>query len=81
MHTLKRKRTLNLPPDATTTRFESICFSFDDKYIMAITGDPDWMLVAYNWEKGKIETTAKANYTNNPAIVTQVLHLTNFHAK
>lgn len=76
MQTLKKKRTLNLPPDSTTNRFESICFSHDDKYIMAITGEPDWMLVAYNWEKGKIETTAKANYQNSPATVTQVLKFT-----
>lgn len=72
METLKKKRTLSLPAEATTKRFEWIDFSFDEKLLMAVTGDPDWMMLAYNWEKGKVETSTRANYLTNPTPVSQV---------
>ncbi|KAK6624808.1 hypothetical protein RUM44_011672 [Polyplax serrata] len=64
--TLKRVRTLSIPPEAAAKKFESACFSHDERFVMTITGDPDWMVLGYNWERGKIETTTKANYLTNP---------------
>ncbi|KAL1129600.1 hypothetical protein AAG570_012545 [Ranatra chinensis] len=40
-------------------RFASIAFTFDNKYMVAITGEPDWLLLWYNWERARVETTAK----------------------
>lgn len=66
VRSMKRLRTLYLPPDAIAKRIVSACFSHDERYVALITGDPDWMMLNYNWERGKIETSAKANYTTNP---------------
>lgn len=75
LQTLKRLRTLSLPPDAVTKRFEWINFSFDEKLVMAITGEPDSMMYAFNWERGKVETSTRANYLTNPTPVSQVKKL------
>lgn len=53
--------------------FVSIAFTFDSKYLVAVTGDPNWTMVYYNWEKGKVESQTRANIPpTNPGPVTQV---------
>nr|CAD7457121.1 unnamed protein product [Timema tahoe] len=70
--TLKRKRVLNLPSDMTALEFVSLSFTHDGKCVAAVAGEPDWMLMFYNWEKGKIDSMTKANNLNNPGPVVQV---------
>nr|CAD7580149.1 unnamed protein product [Timema californicum] len=70
--TLKRKRVLNLPSDMTALEFVSLSFTHDGKCVAAVAGEPDWMLIFYNWEKGKIDSLTKANSLNNPGPVVQV---------
>nr|CAD7403161.1 unnamed protein product [Timema cristinae] len=70
--TLKRKRVLNLPSDMTALEFVSLSFTHDGKCVAAVAGEPDWMLIFYNWEKGKIDSLTKANNLNNPGPVVQV---------
>jgi len=72
LKTLKKKKTLHLPSDATTKRFQHMCFSYDEKLLLTLTGEPDWIMLSYNWEKGKVETFTRANYINNPGPVFQV---------
>lgn len=72
LDSLKRKRTLTLPTDATAKRIECIDFTHDERYVMVLSGDPDWMMYAYNWERGKIETSTRANYMTNPGPVSRV---------
>ncbi|XP_039288105.1 cilia- and flagella-associated protein 57 isoform X2 [Nilaparvata lugens] len=63
--TLKKKKVLGLPYESSVRQFASVCFTHDSKYVLAVTGDPDWMMLQYNWVKGKVETSVKAN--NPPA--------------
>ncbi|XP_034177079.1 testes of unusual size [Osmia lignaria lignaria] len=71
IHTLKRKKLLGIPFDAPgVTKFTCIGFSFDNKYLAAITGEPDQTMLYYNWEKGKVESSiAVGNPQNLSAIV------------
>ncbi|XP_050681259.1 cilia- and flagella-associated protein 57 isoform X2 [Leptidea sinapis] len=59
--TYKRRKILTVPFENSTAReFACVQFSFDSKYLVAITGEPDWWLYYYNWDKGKVESHAKA---------------------
>ncbi|CAK9808395.1 Cilia- and flagella-associated protein 57 [Anthophora plagiata] len=70
LQTLKRKKLLGIPYDAPgVTRFTCIGFSFDNRYLVAVTGEPDQTMLFYNWEKGKIESSIKVGSQNPLAIV------------
>ncbi|KOB73579.1 WD repeat-containing protein 65 [Operophtera brumata] len=57
----QRRKILTVPFENTTaTEFACVQFTFDSKYLVAITGEPDWYLYYYNWDKGKVESHAKA---------------------
>ncbi|CAD6207355.1 GSCOCG00010189001-RA-CDS [Cotesia congregata] len=57
---LKRKKSLVIPYDSPgVTKFSCIAFSFDNRYLAAITGEPDSTLLYYLWEKGKVESSLK----------------------
>ncbi|XP_039752116.1 cilia- and flagella-associated protein 57 [Pararge aegeria] len=59
--TYKRRKILTVPFENSTAReFACVQFTFDSKYLVAITGEPDWYLYYYNWDKGKVESHAKA---------------------
>lgn len=62
---MKRKKVLGLPHESSAKEFASIAFTFDSKYLVAIVGEPDWIMLYYNWEKGKVESQTRAN--NPPA--------------
>lgn len=72
MQTLKKKRVLNLPHESTTNRFECISFTHDDLFIVAITGEPDWNMIVYNWTKGKVLNITKAVHPGSSGTVVQV---------
>ncbi|XP_046661792.1 cilia- and flagella-associated protein 57 [Homalodisca vitripennis] len=70
---MKRKKILGLPYESTAKEFVSIAFTFDNRYLVAIVGEPDWMMLYYNWEKGKVESQTRANNPPaNPGPVYQV---------
>ncbi|XP_053985715.1 cilia- and flagella-associated protein 57 [Hylaeus volcanicus] len=74
LQTLKRKKLLGIPYDApNVTKFTSICFSFDNKYLAAVTGLPDQTMLYYSWEKGKMESVYKVSSSQNPLAVTELL--------
>lgn len=54
------------------TQFVAVHFTWDSKYVVAVTSEPDWMLYYYNWESGKIESQTKAQNPNGQGRVTQV---------
>ncbi|XP_054279032.1 cilia- and flagella-associated protein 57-like [Macrosteles quadrilineatus] len=62
---MKRKKVLGLPYESSAKEFVSIAFTFDSRYLVAVVGEPDWMMLFYNWEKGKVESQTRAN--NPPA--------------
>ncbi|KOC64830.1 WD repeat-containing protein 65 [Habropoda laboriosa] len=74
VQTLKRKKLLGIPYDAPgVTRFTCVGFSFDNKYLVAVTGEPDQTMLFYNWEKGKIESSIKVGTSQNPLAIIEVL--------
>ncbi|XP_077289414.1 cilia- and flagella-associated protein 57-like [Arctopsyche grandis] len=73
LSTLELKKSLTIPfEEITCTQFVAVHFTWDSKYVVAVTGEPDWMLYYYNWESGKIESQTKAQNPNGQGRVTQV---------
>lgn len=74
--TLKKRKIIGIPvvgPETPQSKeFITAQFSMDSKYLMAVTGEPDWMLYCYNWEKGKTECFCKALNPNGTGTVVQV---------
>ncbi|KOX70977.1 WD repeat-containing protein 65 [Melipona quadrifasciata] len=72
--TLKRRKLLGIPYDAPdVTRFTCIEFTFDNKHLAAVTGEPDQTMLFYNWEKGKVESSIKVGIPQNPSAIVEVL--------
>ncbi|XP_028262443.1 cilia- and flagella-associated protein 57 [Parambassis ranga] len=69
-HEQGRKRKVLSAGDTPVQEFVSLAFSPDSKYLIGQTGDPEWMLIFWLWEKHKILATVKTTNSNNP--VTQV---------
>ena len=73
---MKRKKVLVLGEATDTTadgaEFVSYAFTFDSKGILAVTGEPDWMLYFFNWEKGKLESSCRATVPGSTGTVAQV---------
>lgn len=71
--TYKRRKILTVPFENSTAReFACVQFTFDSKYLVAITGEPDWYLYYYNWDKGKVESHAKAQNPSGQGVVEAV---------
>ncbi|CAB3240040.1 unnamed protein product [Arctia plantaginis] len=71
--TYKRRKILTVPfENCFSKEFACIQFTFDSKYLVAITGEPDWYLYFYNWDKGKVESHAKAQNPSGQGIVESV---------
>lgn len=69
---LKRKRVLYLSGDCEAQEFVTFAFTNDGKYLLAVSGEPDWSLYYFNWEKGKMESSCKATVVGNSGTVAQV---------
>ncbi|GBP75293.1 Cilia- and flagella-associated protein 57 [Eumeta japonica] len=73
LNTCKRRKILTVPFENSTAReFACVQFTFDSKYLVAITGEPDWYLYYYNWDKGKVESHAKAQNPSGQGTITAV---------
>lgn len=72
--TYKKKRQINIPADkeVNATRYTTVAFTHDSKNILGVSGEPDWLLYAFKCEKGKLESTARANNISNTGYVRQV---------
>lgn len=71
--TYKRRKILTVPFENSTAReFACVQFTYDSKYLVAITGEPDWYLYYYNWDKGKVESHAKAQNPSGQGVVESV---------
>lgn len=60
---LKRKKILR-DTGLTTEEFVSIAFSPDSIYLIAQSGNPDWMLIYWQWEKTKRLAAIKTSQGN-----------------
>lgn len=54
----KRYKTLS-STDTTIKEYVDLCFSGDSKYLVAVGGAPDFTLIYWNWDKGKILSSVK----------------------
>ncbi|KAJ1523827.1 hypothetical protein ONE63_010385 [Megalurothrips usitatus] len=72
LESLKRKRVLTLPGESDAREFVTFAFTNDGKGILAVTGEPDWSLYSFNWEKGKMESSCKATVIGNSGTVAQI---------
>ncbi|PNF35437.1 Cilia- and flagella-associated protein 57 [Cryptotermes secundus] len=70
--TLKKKNILRQLTETAAQEYVSLSFSFDGKFLAAIVGDPDWTLIYFQWEKGKIDSMTKARNPTTSGHVTQV---------
>ncbi|XP_031833358.1 testes of unusual size [Nomia melanderi] len=67
VQTLKRRKVLGIPYEAPeVTKFTCAGFSFDNKYLAAVTGEPDQKMLYYNWERGKLESKIKVGTQQTP---------------
>lgn len=71
---MKRRKLLEIPYNASdVTRFTRIEFTFDNKHLAAVTGEPDQTMLFYNWEEGKVESSIKVGIPQNPSAIVEVL--------
>lgn len=56
----KKRKTLTIP-EMTAQSFVSLAFSPDSKYLIGQSTHPDWLLVYWGWEKGKIMASIKTS--------------------
>lgn len=72
--TLKRKRVLSVPADKAITAkiIECMSFTFDSKRLLAVYGEPDWMLICFKPDRGKVESITRANNVSNTGTVRQI---------
>ncbi|KAF0306764.1 Cilia- and flagella-associated protein 57 [Amphibalanus amphitrite] len=73
LSTSKRRKTLYCT-EVQSKDVVSLSFSSDHKYVLVLGGSPDYTLVVYLWEKGKIVTTLKPNMPNTWAAVNQAVY-------
>ncbi|RKP18864.1 WD40 repeat-like protein, partial [Rozella allomycis CSF55] len=52
MATMRKRRVLTVPDFSKA--FTNIVFSHDNKCLLASSGEPDWSLFYWSWEKGKL---------------------------
>ena len=70
----KRGRTVIESKEVASKEWVSMCFSPDCKFLLTQGGAPDWMLVNWQWEKGRplqyarVSTQTGANITQVPTI-------------
>ena len=60
---LKRRKTFT-SSEVQSKRYESMCFSADNKLLLTLSGGPDYSLVAWQWEKSKMVANIKCGQDN-----------------
>ncbi|XP_017782730.1 PREDICTED: cilia- and flagella-associated protein 57 [Nicrophorus vespilloides] len=70
----KKKKQIILPTDKEVQAKEivAITFTYDSKNLVIVTGEPEWCMYVYKVEKGKLETTSRANNSNGTGTVVQI---------
>ncbi|KAL3272571.1 hypothetical protein HHI36_014041 [Cryptolaemus montrouzieri] len=74
--TYKRKRQLTVSTEKGetifATRFAAVAFTQDSRNIICVSGEPDWVLYSFKCDKGKLESTARANNANGTGTVIEI---------
>ena len=61
LSTLKKKKSLSLAEGSVGEEWVSLGFSRDSKSLVSQGGGPDWTMVLWQWEKGKVLAQVKSN--------------------
>ncbi|KAG9471587.1 hypothetical protein GDO78_014121 [Eleutherodactylus coqui] len=56
-----KKRKVLSASDFTAHEFVSIAFSPDSKYLVALSGSPDWQIIFWMWEKQKVMASVRVD--------------------
>ncbi|XP_035724749.1 cilia- and flagella-associated protein 57-like [Vespa mandarinia] len=74
LHSLKRRKSLGIPYEAhNAIKFNCIDFTFDNKYLAAVTGEPDQAMLFYNWERGKVESSLKVGNPQDASAIVNII--------
>ena len=66
LHSLRKRKVLSFA-EMQTQEYVALAFSPDSKYLISQGSRPDWMLLYWAWEKGKVMASIKSsNQQNNP---------------
>lgn len=70
----KRRRLITIPPDKQfqAKTFECLAFTFDSKLLLGCLGEPDWTMLCFRWDKGKLESSTRANNFNMTGTIKQI---------
>jgi WD40 repeat protein len=71
LQTGKRRKTLQ-PESIKSTDIVSLMFSSDSKYLLTQCGAPDYTLIYWSWEKGKVMASIDVKPTTGPQTNTTV---------
>ncbi|XP_022907952.2 cilia- and flagella-associated protein 57 [Onthophagus taurus] len=73
-NTCKKKKQILIPMDRECTTREFACMSFtqDNRNLIVVTGEPDWQMYVYKAEKGRVESSCRANNLNNVGDIVQI---------
>ena len=65
LHTMKRKKHLTTS-EIMSTEFVSMAFHpfHEHKTLITMGGEPDWMLVLWNWDRAKVVAVTKVSSTS-----------------
>jgi len=63
----KHIRQLTIPYESKSNSFIKIKFSYDDVYVAALSGDPDYTMYYYNWRQSKVESHLQVVTSANAA--------------
>ena len=65
LHNMKRKKSLTTS-DIMSTEFISMAFHpfHEQKTFITMGGEPDWVLVMWNWDRAKVTAVTKVSTTN-----------------
>ena len=78
MHTMTRVKYLGNPFDEYSSNyFYSVQFTCNNKYILALLGAPDWVVLCYHWQKGKIISRFNALPSAGTGPISKVMSIIN----
>lgn len=64
METLKKVKSLNLPPECPVNSVGNMCFTFDSKGIAVLSKEPDAYINIYTFDKNDTVVTGRASNRN-----------------
>lgn len=58
--------------EVSGTEYVLMCFTFDSRYLVTVIGEPDWEMIVFRCDRGKIESSTRASNPNGTGTVAVV---------